>query len=71
MRMRAVLGVAPHTGPVVLDQVDAREVVRTEEGKFVEVTETLANFTVNALTWGGQAFEAKTLCTSLLDFPCW
>ncbi len=36
----------------------------------MEVTEPLADVTVRALRWGGQAVALETLCTSLVEFLC-
>ncbi len=69
--MRGILTLAPHAVAVVRDQVDAREVTETEEQKLVELTEPVADVTVRALMWSGQAVEADALCTLLLDFLCW
>ncbi len=66
--MRAVLTLSPHAVAVVQDQVDAREVTEAEEQKFLELTEPVADVTIDALMWSGQAVEAEALCTSLLDF---
>ncbi len=71
VRMRWVLAVAPHAVAVVRDQVEGREVVRTKEQKFLEVTEPVADVTVRALSWSGRAAEAEALCSSVVDFLCW
>ncbi len=67
------LGFFSVSGPavaVVRDQVDDRVVGETDEKKFMEVTEPLAYVTISVLMWSGQAVEAETLRTLLLDFLC-
>ncbi len=68
---RAVVALAAHAVAVVVDQVDGREPGEAEEDKFLEVTEPLADVTIDALNWNVRAAEAETLCTALVEFLRW